>query len=668
MNSGISPLLLSKTQLSYALNSTVRGTYSKTRPPYRKINLTFNGDIVAAFEKALWQGGSYFKPDSGNEALRCVIGGKFFHLVPDQSGNATVDQIALPAAMDATAPQVWLWQSEKWTIFNDGTNNPMFVDDTNTATQSNWSKPLNFATTTAASFVVPAVGDTTGVTVNFTSVASLNVGDVITVKNFGQFIVQNITGVAVTLINQSATPGKGVPSGTAVSWQHFGQQLPPGRMGAYGLGRNWVSLIDGKQFVASDLVGGSSGTVANNFRDAVLSITENSYLVGGGNFTVPGSVGDIRAMIFQSVLDRSLGQGALQIYTPINVFTCNAPVDRTTWQSLQNPILTESLIGSGGLGQNSTIQINADTFSRDASGIRAVSIATHYFSQDWGNPPISREMSRLIDQDNVQLLQYGSAVYFDNRMLMTASPQADTQGVYHQALIAMNLDPVSSLRGKAPSVYDGTWTGMNVLQLVRGYFEGVDRCFAFTLNVITHTIELWEIMPGTTTQVGDLVDGNNFPIISYIESPSLFANQKGKSQFDLVVLDDGEIQVDNVIGRVDFNVYYKPDQYPCWIPWRNFFICNEAPFTGDAFVPGDPATLNNKPTYQTRIGIGRPQTGVCDTFVKTELRQGRTFQVKIVTQGNVRILGFRAKAVTAPEPKWAPVAPTCNPICGDPGT
>ena len=666
MNSGIHPLLLPKTQCAYAFNLTFRGDLISQRPGWRKINLSFNsaGDQTS-FQKNLFQGASYFKPDSGTEALRCVISGKFFHIIPDTLGNATVQQIALPAAMDPLAPQVWLWQSEKWTIFQDGSSRPMFVDDSNVATQSNWSTPQNFSTTVSAGAVIKAVGDPAATTLTLASTANLVVGDIVTFGGgYGQMAVQVVAGT--DFVNLSAPAGKFMPVGTVATWTHFGTQLPPGRMGVYGLGRNWICLVDGKQFVASDIVGGSSGTVANNFRDSVLNITENNYLVGGGNFAVPGSVGDIRSMIFQSVLDKSLGQGALEIFTPNNVFTCQAPVDRTTWTSITNPILTESLINSGGLGQNSTIQVNTDTFSRATDGIRAISVSTHYFSQDWGNPPISREMSRLLNQDDVSLLQYGSAVVFDNRMLMTASPQASTQGVYHQALVAMNLDPVSSLRGKQPSIYDGTWTGPNILQILRGYFSAVDRCFAFTLNVITNTIELWELLPSSTTQVGDDVGGGQLiPIVSYFESPVLFNNIKGKTQFDLCRLTDGEMQIDKLIGRVDFTVYYKPDQYPCWVLWRSCSVCAEQEDIGDSNMPGDPSTANDKPGFQHRIGLGQPPASDCDTYTGQVMREAKTFQVKIVMQGQCEFIGFKAKAISVPEPKWAPVADFCQPFCGD---
>jgi hypothetical protein len=183
-------------------------------------------------------------------------------------------------------------------------------------------------------------------------------GDVIVVGNVAQFLVTAGSGTPnITATNLNVKPpasgvfgssaagvptfsGTYFPAGTPVTY--FTQsttigELPPGRMGVYAMSRNWMCLPDGKQFLASDLVGGSSGTVANNFRDAVLKISENTYLAGGGNFTIPGSFGEIRAMSFAAQLDASLGQGPILIFTPNHVFTCQSPLC-TIWQDRTNLI------------------------------------------------------------------------------------------------------------------------------------------------------------------------------------------------------------------------------------------------------------------------------------------------------------------------------------------
>ncbi len=69
--------------------------------------------------------------------------------------------------------------------------------------------------------------------------------------------------------------------------------------------------------------------------------------------------------------------------------------------------------------------------------------------------------SLAIDQQN--LLPFGSAGVYDNRLLMTFSPGYSNVGVYHRGLIALDLSPKNSIQGKAPPTYDGIWTGLNIL-------------------------------------------------------------------------------------------------------------------------------------------------------------------------------------------------------------
>ena len=289
--------------------------------------------------------------------------------------------------------RAWMVQAEKWMIVTDGTERfvgppinadrptpPIFYDSGSTPTtrRSNANSYTAFYSNLAQSFAVPALGSAVVGGIVLTTPFTGNNGDIININPVGGFTVLTGQGTAnLTASNFNAKPiGAIVASGNQATWNSFGNELPGGRMAAYGLGRNWLCLIDGKQFLASDLVGGSSGTLANNFRDAVLNVTENNYLLGGGYFTIPGSYGEIRAFCFAETIDSSLGQGALQVFTDRNVFSCNAPVDRLTWQDLTNPILTESAKGGGGLSQWSTVNVNSDIMSRARDGIRSLTLDT----------------------------------------------------------------------------------------------------------------------------------------------------------------------------------------------------------------------------------------------------------------------------------------------------
>jgi len=450
----------------------------------------------------------------------------------------------------------------------------------------------------------------------------------------------------VVLQNVSAAPGDPVSGDiTAVP------ELPAGRMGAYGMGRNWMALTDGFSFIASDIVGGTSGTAVYNFRDAPLRVTENAYLAGGGAFRVPGALGDIRAMRFNATLDVSLGQGPLQVFTTMAAFSCNAPVDRTTWATITNPILTQSLLGSGALSQNGTRQWNNDIMFRAIDGIRSLILARREFDT-WGNVPQSREVETILAQDNATLVQFESIEIFENRALLTILPTNGPLGVFHQGIIALNADPISTLRGKAPSIYDGLWTGMNVLQLVQGVFNGVERCYAFCYDLILSRIRLFEI----EKTLDNPFDNGVIPVTYSFESAALFTNPKIKGEFDLIELMDGEIYISDIRGVVNFEVWWKNNYSDCWNSWITFGVCGNN-------------TDTSKPLqYRVPLGLGTPPVGVCDPNTNMPARIGINFQVRIQVTGSCKFRGGKFKAVPVPETRYS--VPICKPLCdliGDTG-
>jgi len=236
---------------------------------------------------------------------------------------------------------------------------------------------------------------------------------------------------------------------------------------AYGMLRLWVAM--GKSYVAGDVAGGPTG---------VLKFTENDYIAEGGEFSLPMSAGNITAMQFTATPNTALGQGELLIFTPDAVFSNTAPVDRDAWKNLVQPIQTITLINNGAQSQNSTALVNGDVFMRSRDGIRSVIQAVRYFQQ-WGNTPLSNELSRVLPKDDPTLLKYVSAVEFDNRLLMTCQPVPLTNGCYFTGIASLDFEPITSMGEKQPPAYDGVWTGRQVYQLVKGRFGGVERCFAF---------------------------------------------------------------------------------------------------------------------------------------------------------------------------------------------
>lgn len=424
-------------------------------------------------------------------------------------------------------------------------------------------------------------------------------------------------------------------------------EVPVGTTMAYSNGRLWVvsggvgqPLIE-TSFVAGDLVYGPTGTAQYKNRDSVLTFTENSYLSEGFPFAVPTNMGRITAMKALANLDTSLGQGPLQVFTAQGCFSVNAPFDRTIWKALTNPIQTVSLLDQGAQSQYSTILVNGDVWYRSLDGFRSFFIARRDFGT-WGNRAMSYEVIRHLKDDDVTLLRYGSAALYDNRSILTCSPQrSSVNGVFHRGLVVLDFIPLNSILGPQSPCWDGLWTGLDVMQIGTIQSQAVDYCFASVLGPEQgdglRKIQVWQL---TTGQGYDLEsDGTQTRITRAFESPSLDGTPGGSSRLEQKLLEGAEFWVDKVRGTVDFTLSYRPDQYACWIPWRSWQLCSKTQrCPGDA-VDGCMPNLNLKPDYRMRMFAGRPQDEVLPGIRSS--RMGYTFQYRLDVVGDCEVTAVR---------------------------
>lgn len=507
------------------------------------------------------------------------------------------------------------------------------------------SAPSIVLGTTTQAFNVPAIGSTVNVVLSAPYTGT--VGTLVTVGGNQYTIAPSSSGTGSTsliVINLTDTDINPVtiPANLVI---YSVPELPAGRMGAYGMGRNWMCLTDGISYIAGDIVGGASGTAASDYRDSVLKTTENTFLAGGGTFRLPGTGDIITSMVFPPVLDTSLGQGQLQIFTAFSAFSNNSPVDRTTWESLTSPLQTESLKDNGALGQNNTVLLNSDTFFRSPVGIGSLVLARRDFiyGNAWGNKPVSNELNRVLELDNQSLLSFGSAVSFDNRFFSTCSPTVSGQGIFHSGFITLNNDLISSLRTSVPSAWEGAWSGINTLQVLAGRVNGVRRCFAFTFNAGTSTLELHELLAeAVAEQAGIYQDSGSVDIEWFFETAVLF-NKDVKQFVDFIRLNNGEISLSDIQGTVTVNVLYRPLFFPCWIPWHSFTVCANTNVT------------NGQKQYRYRLGLGTPDGTNCDPVTNTPYREGLAFQFRVEITGSCTFQDLKVEAVEIPMPKFAPV-------------
>lgn len=422
-------------------------------------------------------------------------------------------------------------------------------------------------------------------------------------------------------------------------------EVPVGNVMEYAFGRLVVSLKDRVSFRIGDLVYGPSGTEINDNRDSVLKFTETLFANEGGDFIErrfggPSNSGPITAMRQSVVLNTALGQGPMIVGTANTIFSINLPFDRTTWKDINSVLQSVAMVGHGPTNQNATTIVNGDIFYRGLDGVYSHFLSVRNFGQ-WGNTAQSSEVDRSLNKDPQWLLQFGSSVQFDNRMLITARPSITDYGIYHDELLSLDFDLISSLGQKLNPVWEGSWTGLKILQLVYGVIDNIERCFAFVLND-DNRIELWEILKNGTTDDGERIT-QTIETARYAFSTQ---NQFGIAQpkgFGAVRLDGAQLFLENIEGRVNGTLSYREDGNKPWRAWATFDYC--ATDCSDD-VPGPPdCTPPSGLQAQSRVKIRFPTPPDTTDEVNAKLsRVGFDFQAKLELTGSCQVAAFRLNA------------------------
>jgi hypothetical protein len=617
-DAGNDPSLINPAQAAELWNCTVRGGKLRPRPGFVQLPFSFPTDEIAEwFETKLVQAVIGYRPLNRTGISVWSVGGRFFTV--DIFNGGVVQEITTTLQTATTAAFTVPAINSSVTVMVTDTDRilvdyPIMIN----------GKHYQVTAKTANSLTVTNIDDTPaavialGAGVTFLQPNAQNLGIVYTLQAEQFLIAQD--GQSQAFIFDGST-----------SWRS--QDMPVGTIMRYGKGRLWIAVgVNADAFVASDIVRSrDTGTASYGYTDSILHFTENTFLAGGGAFAAPGR---IRAMAFMTTLDTATGQGPLLIFTEDMILSVNAPAERELWAVVRDPIVTQSLVSNGAMGFYSTLPTtNGDIFYRTTVGIQAFYYALREFGT-WGNTPISSEVSNVIRDDDEELMLYTSGIVFDNRLLMTSEARPTNYGAYFKALVALDFHTISRMGTKASPVYDGVWTGIDVLWLFKVKFGRKERAFAAVRNADGRN-EMWEI---TKTNKFDGDDGR-------IKWRLITRNISMTSAMEMKRLENLELWVAQAVGQVDLSAKYRPDEYPCWNDWRAESVCVDYRECGDV----DCAILPTfRPGYKTRIAFGQPLEAA-ETNDNKPMRLGYEFQVSLEGEGYCEIRKLRLKAQSVEE-------------------
>lgn len=478
----------------------------------------------------------------------------------------------------------------------------------------------------------------------------IGAGDGVTKPLFYDFGVQGPGGRLESLRRSNGFISPGNPA----------NEIPAAGPMDYYQQRLWYAF--GRNYAAGDIVLNlTSGTAAFGFRDSVLKVTENAVASGGDAFIVPTQAGNIRALAHASNLDSPLGETNLFIFTLRAVYACSAPITRDDWTAATlalMPLQKVALNKGGTYSQRSVVAVNGDLFfvGPPNGDIRSIQTAVRNFGQ-WGYVPLSTNENRVLVSNDRSLLHASTGIQFDNRLLEGSMPVQTPVGVGFKTIIPLDFDVISTFEERKPPAWEGIWDisgGPYVLQLLEGTFGGRERGFAFVWSVLHSQIELWEIREDLR------FDGNGNRVVRNIEFPAY----PHKNPFALKELETGEMWIDKLLGTVDFELYYRPDSYACWIPWWTFQLCAAKDCTEDVDNPcpdnGYPKELKCEQDA-IPIAFPKPPFPPCVKQNQRPANLGYQFQARLVIRGWCRVRGFLLHAIPREKRPFEGIDKVCVP-------
>lgn len=459
-------------------------------------------------------------------------------------------------------------------------------------------------------------------------------------------------------LKQTLSRSKGITNPAVAPGTHGINELPAATAMDYYMGRIWYAQA--RTVSAGDIVFGPSGSATNNFRDAILEITENPLSVGGDGFAVPNNSGNIRCVFHNANLNSQLGQGQLFLGTRKAVHMLQVPVSRSDWinagnvlpgggsSATANPLMSVVQINNGPVSDRGLVKVNGDVFySSLEPAIRSLFSAIRYFDQ-WGNIALSSNIERLLSFNDRGLMHDDNGAFFDNRLLFTALPVQKPQGIVHQALAVMDFLPLSTFGQNLQPVWEGMYEGLDILQLFTGDFGGLERCFALIVSRTDSSIQLWELtdFQRSDFQIPTATSDGETRVNWIVETPAYTWG----NEFKLKQLETLELWIDKIYGEVIFKVEWRSDSDPCWRLWHEFKLCQ----------PRDSCEAANVcyPLQQYREGfratnrLPKPPLN-CGSNTGRPAHIGYQHQLRFTIKGWCRIRGFRIYARLVEQPTFS---------------
>jgi len=622
--SNTSPGGLKRDELAWMINCTCRDGGVTPRGGWLRI-------ARIAGPEGLFQGKFVYRPVGAFPYELWSVSGEILKVDLDTGAVVNLSQ-QFGMYNNPTEPFAYFVQAEEFVVIQsgDGVTLPLFYDG-NILRRSNGitgvvgsPTPTEYTLNFTQWATIAAVGGTFNAPI---AIAGPGLGDIGTLGVLGTFEVMNATAGTFQLktISSNYVGAKLAPSSIEPDYPFTVNpqpapsninEIPAARAMVYYEFRIWYA--QDRLVSAGDLVFGPSGTAAYGFRDSVLRVTENPLAIGGDGFLVPTQDGNIRALAYGANINVSNGQGRLFIFTIKAVYALDVPISRDAWIAAgenNQPLMTVVQLANGSVNDRSVTAANGDLFYASLEpGIRSLNQSDRLFGQ-WANISLSANVQRILQFQDRAIMRGISGIFFFNRLLMTALPRQTPQGIVHDAVVPLDVLPISSFGQLRQPNWEGSQSGVPIFQMATADFGGRERAFA-AIRSEDGSLELWEISTLEKFDYAGELSNESRRMEWQVEAPAgTWGTTFGEQE--LKKLGAFELWVDRLFGTVEFELEFRPDGAACWIPWFQWTECNPKNTAEISSVPpGYPVAMGEcyratmvgprPPEVCAPCGIGRP--------------------------------------------------------------
>jgi len=690
MDSSLAPTLIGNNAVATAVNITFRGGRPGTRPGFRQVSLSSGtNDGLNSYTNGYFQGAHFYfeRRNDYNSAIIAVCGGKVvrvdlatyvvdglyplvspsdfifgktytiasigttdFTLVGASSNTIGLSFVATGvgtgngSAYDVAPPfdpfdPCYFTQAERYLVIQNGKGTPLIWDGSNL-----YYSGLGPAESAGAVAQLHTIGAGTIMAygqgrlfVASSDRTEITAGDIVYGGSTEQ--VSIVSGVASGGSYQITTStNHGFSNGDRVTIT--------GHSSEFGINGTWeIKNASGTTFeiefsdTAAKGLGGFAAKANAGSESDLLRFTETTYLSEGGALQVPAFMGKITAMIFMPIQDTSTGQGDLLVFCEKGTASFAVSVPRNKWKDTAafQRVVFQNI---GATSHRSVVTDNGDVFFRSLDGLRSYRNARAEITS-FGQVPISAEMNSVLSFDTKSMLGDVSSILFDNRLLFTASPTINYSGlpsddgkkqpITFSKIVALDFTTLATVGAKRSASYDGVWGGLDVLQLVSGNVKGTPQAFAFAYDYTNNRVNvLWKLTENAPFDYPQNVPAQR--INSIIETRA-YDFGSASEQKRMIRAD---FWLSNILGQVDVNVYWRPDQYPCWRTWHSFSRCAEVDNCinpGVTMVDGENGVTtmcfssDSPASFYYRLGKDKTFTGLLQ-YVYSEDAAGQALDLK----------------------------------------